>query len=174
MTPRPGTTKASWICADKIDAHLRVVRHMAAEHGERVQPHREVVKILAVAIGRFADANAARATEHAIDFRDEPFRLVEVAALFRFGVQRDQQDDAEGIGPQIAPPIGPDAFRAHPGELVEHVSGSLQAVMSHASKTERIGVGKPLEFLGVERRDGRGFVEPDVLVELLAAARAWK
>ena len=49
---------------------------MAPEHGERIEPHGEVVEILTVAIRLFADANAARAAENAIDLGDQSFGLV--------------------------------------------------------------------------------------------------
>jgi hypothetical protein len=44
----------------QIDALASIVRHNARKHGECVKPHRQIVKILAVPVRRFADANAAR------------------------------------------------------------------------------------------------------------------
>ena len=79
------------------------------------------MEILAIAVGRFADANAAGAAKHAIDFSDHPFGLVEVPALFQRDVERDKENDTEGIGPQIPETVRPDALRTHPGKLVDDV-----------------------------------------------------
>jgi hypothetical protein len=41
-------------------------------------------------------------------------------------VQRDEQDQSEGIGPEIAAAIRPDALGAHPGKLGEDGVDVLQ------------------------------------------------
>ena len=78
-----------------------VVSKVPAKDGKRIKPHGQVMEILAIAVRRFADANAAGAPKHAIDFSNNPFRLVEISAFSRFGVKRDEEDDPEGIRPQI-------------------------------------------------------------------------
>ena len=70
--------------------------------------------MLTVAIRRFSDANAARARQDAINFCDQPFRLIKVLAPSRFGMQRGQQNDTEGICPQIPETVRPDALSMHP------------------------------------------------------------
>jgi hypothetical protein len=50
------------------------------------------MEILAIAVGRFADANAARMPKHAIDFSNKRFRLVEIMALVQFSIERDEED----------------------------------------------------------------------------------
>ena len=72
---------------------------MARQYGERVEPHREIVEILAVAVRRFADADAARAPEHPVDLGHHPLRLVEEPPFAQFRIERNQQHDAERIGP---------------------------------------------------------------------------
>lgn len=40
---------------------------MAAEQGQRIEPHGKIMEILALAVRLFADADAAQPAEHAID-----------------------------------------------------------------------------------------------------------
>jgi hypothetical protein len=49
------------------------------------------MKILAAAIGRLANADAAGPAENAIDLRDQPFRLIEVMRLPEVGIQGGEQ-----------------------------------------------------------------------------------
>jgi len=79
------------------------------------------MEILAIAVGRFADADAAGTPKHALGFSNKPFRLVEIPALFQFGIERNEEDDAEGVGPQIPEAVRPDALGTHPGQLVEDI-----------------------------------------------------
>ena len=81
------------------DALIAIARSVAPEHGKRIKPHGEVVEILTVAARFFADADAARAPENAIDLGDQPFGLVKVALLARHVVERDEKHEPEGIGP---------------------------------------------------------------------------
>ena len=103
------------------DALVRDSGTVAPEHGERVEPHGEVVEILTVAVRLFADADAARAAENAIDLGDQPFGLVKVALLAQRFVERDEKHEPEGIGPQIAQAVRPDPLFTHPIELLEHI-----------------------------------------------------
>ena len=66
-----------------------------------------------------------RLTKNVKDFSNNPFRLVEISALSRFGVERNEEDDPEGIRPQILLAVRPDALRTHPGELVEDMARVL-------------------------------------------------
>ena len=59
------------------------------------------MEVLPIAIGFLADANAARPPQHAIDFRDHPFRLVQEFVLSQRAVKGHQEDDAESVCPQI-------------------------------------------------------------------------
>ena len=106
----------------QFHAFLFVVRDLAAKHAECIKPHGKVVKILTVAIRRFSDANAAWAPQDAINFRDQPFRLIKVLAPSRFGVQRGQQNDTEGICPQIPETVRPDALSTHSRQSLFNVA----------------------------------------------------
>ena len=68
-----------------------------------------------------ASTKVANTPKHAIDFSNKPFRLVEIPALFQFGVERDEEDDAEGVRPQIPEAVRPDALGTHPCQLVEDI-----------------------------------------------------
>ena len=57
------------------------------------------MKILAVAVRRFANADATRAAEHPVDIGHHPLGLVEETPLAQFRIERNQQHDAERIGP---------------------------------------------------------------------------
>lgn len=48
--------------------------------------------------------------QDAINFCDQPFCLIKVLAPSRFGMQRGQQNDTEGICPQIPETVRPDAL----------------------------------------------------------------
>ena len=76
-----------------------ILRAILAQAPQGEQPHRQIVEVLSVAIGRFADANAARTAQHTLDFGDEPLGLVEVAFVVKLPAQGDKQDHAESIGP---------------------------------------------------------------------------
>ena len=60
------------------------------------------MEVLPVAVGFLANANAARPPKHAIDFRRHPFRLIEEVVLGQRAIEGRQEDDAEGVRPQIA------------------------------------------------------------------------
>jgi hypothetical protein len=107
--------------ANELHSLSPVVRQVRAEDGKRIKPHGKVMEILAIAVGRFAYANAAAAPKHSIDCGNDPFRLVEIFALFQFGVERDEENDAEGIGPQVSAASRPNALRTHPGQLIEDI-----------------------------------------------------
>ena len=111
------------------DALLAIVRLVLAEAGERVEPHGEIVEILAVAVRRFADAVAALPAEHAVDVDHEIARRIEPALLARFAEQRNVEHETEGIGPQIPQAIGPDALAAHPVELADDI---IEVAQRHA------------------------------------------
>src|SRR5207247_9993542 len=103
------------------DALAPIDRQMPRQYGERVEPHRQIVEILPVAIRRLPDANAARAAEHPVDFRHDPFRLIEKALLTGLDMERNQKHHPKGIGPQVASSLRPYALRAHPAQLVENM-----------------------------------------------------
>ena len=79
------------------------------------------MEILSVAVGLLADADPTRPAEDAIDFRRQPFRLADKPVLAEVLVERNQKHHSEGIGPQIAQSVGPDAVFPHPAQLGEHV-----------------------------------------------------
>src|SRR5438067_6721550 len=95
---------------------------MLAEASEGVEPHREIVEILTVAVRRFADAVAALPAEYAVHVDDEIARRVEPALLARFAEERDVEHQPEGVGPEVAQAIGPDALAAHPVELADDIN----------------------------------------------------
>ena len=101
MTPRPGETNGRWNVLGDADALLAIGGLVLAEAGEGVEPHREIMEILAVAVRRFADAVAALPAEHAVHVDDEIARRIEPALLARFAEQRDVKHQPEGVGPQI-------------------------------------------------------------------------
>ena len=151
----------------KVPIRPTVVRKVPAKDGKRIKPHGQIMKILAIAVRRFADANAAGAPKHAIDFSNNPFRLVEISALSRFGVERNDDDDPEGISPQILLAVQPDVLRTHPVELVEDMARVLAGPPWSTSEAEWIGIRKALELLGHQRCYRLALVEPDVFVELV-------
>jgi len=109
-----------------LDGAGEMLRPVPAEAAKREHPHGEVVEVLAVAVRFLADAVAARATENAVDRAHEILGLIEERRLFEVAVERDKQDQAEGVGPQIAQPVRPDALAPHPVELGEDVIGPLK------------------------------------------------
>ncbi len=60
------------------------------------------MEVLTVPVGFLADANAARPPEHAIDLCNQPFRLVQECVLSQRAIEGHQEDNAEGVCPQIA------------------------------------------------------------------------
>ena len=111
---------------DQADALLTIGRNVTGESGERIEPHRQVMEVLSIAIRFFTDANAARTAEDTVDFRRYPFGLAEVSLLSKLIIQRDEENDAESVRPQIAKPIRPYALFAHPIELVQDIGRFLQ------------------------------------------------
>ena len=103
-----------------------IERTIAAKHGKRIEPHGEIVEILAVAVRLLADADAARPPEHAIDLGHQSFGLIEITFVARRLIERYEKHDTERIGPQIAQAVRPDPLLAHPGELVDRVSSVAQ------------------------------------------------
>src|SRR5271169_2485017 len=98
----------------EIDALASIGRHMARQYGERIEPHREIMEILSVPVRRLPDADTARTPEHPVDFGHYPLRFIEKLRLAQFRIERNQQHDAECIGPSVARPVWPYALRAHP------------------------------------------------------------
>jgi hypothetical protein len=89
------------------------------------------VKVLAVSIGRFPDADPDPPAEDPVHLRDHPFRLFKVPFLAERVVKGDEQDYPEGVRPEIAPAVGPDAPLAHPPESREdlgNVAAHLRGV----------------------------------------------
>lgn len=60
-----------------------IERTIAAKHGKRIEPHGEIVEILAFAVRLLADADAARPPEHAIDLGHQSFGLIEITFTHR-------------------------------------------------------------------------------------------
>src|SRR5271167_2511498 len=56
----------------ELDALAPIGRHIPPQYRERVQPHRQIVEILAVPIRRFPDPDAARAPEYTFDIGHHP------------------------------------------------------------------------------------------------------
>ncbi len=57
------------------------------------------MKVLAVAIRSFANSKTAPASEHTLDIRDNPLSFIQELFLLQFVVERNQQNDAESVGP---------------------------------------------------------------------------
>src|SRR6266516_271474 len=110
---------------DQRDRALPILGLEMAETAKREQPHGEIVEVLAVPIRRLADANASLAAEHALDLGDEPARLLEKARVFGYVVERYEQHQPEGIGPQISRSIGPDPRFTHPLETIQRIVDSM-------------------------------------------------
>lgn len=72
------------------------------------------------------------APEHPIDLRYQPLRLVEKAPLTQFRIERNQQYDAERIGPGVAQPVGPYALRAQPIQPIENIRNVLASLHDNA------------------------------------------
>ena len=87
------------------------------------------MEILAVAVGRLADPDAARPAQNALDFRHEPFRLAQKRLVPEVATQGHEKDEPEGVSPEIAQAVRPDALLAHPVEFREDVID----VAEHAS-----------------------------------------
>src|SRR5664279_5818165 len=96
--------------ANKLHPFLYVVRKMSAKNGKRIKPYGKVMKVLTIAIRRFVDANSTGPAEYAINLCNHPFCLVEISGFFCFGVERDEEDNAKSIRPQIPETIRPDAL----------------------------------------------------------------
>src|SRR5208282_1984520 len=95
---------------------------MPTEHRQPIEPHGEIVKILTITIRCLTNANAARPSENANHVSNQRFRSIEVFALTRFTVQRDEENKTEGIGPQISEAVWPDALRMHPIQLGDDIA----------------------------------------------------
>jgi hypothetical protein len=57
------------------------------------------MKVLAITIRGFANSQAALTAEDALDLRDNPLSLIQEFIPLQFLVKRDQQNDAESVGP---------------------------------------------------------------------------
>ncbi len=59
---------------------------MLTEDAQPIEPHGEVVKILAITIRRLTNADAARTSENAHYLSNQGLRLVEVSTLARLAI----------------------------------------------------------------------------------------
>jgi hypothetical protein len=64
--------------------------------------------------------------QHALDLGHELLGGVEVSQISKLSVKRDQQHQAERIGPQVTQAVRPDPPMPHPIELVHDVVDVLQ------------------------------------------------
>ena len=64
--------------------------------------------------------------QHALDLGHELLGGVEVSQISKLSVKRDQQHQAERIGPQVTQAVRPDPPMPHPIELVDDVVDVLQ------------------------------------------------
>ena len=108
--------------ARQCNAAFTVFRLHIAQPCQRKKPHREVVKVLSVAVGGLADAQPARTAEYALHIAHQPFGLVQPAALAQFSVKRDVQHHPKGISPEITQAVRPDPLGPHPIELFQHIA----------------------------------------------------
>ncbi|WP_333649172.1 hypothetical protein [Candidatus Binatus sp.] len=54
---------------------------------------------MAVTIRGFADSEAAPASQHTLDVCDDPLSFIQELFLLQFVVERNQQNNAESVGP---------------------------------------------------------------------------
>jgi hypothetical protein len=83
------------------------------------------MKILTVAIGGFADADATRLPEYPLYFGNEPLCLVDILVIAELAIQRNEQDQPEGVRPKIPETIRPNPLLAHPSMLLQDESEVL-------------------------------------------------
>ena len=109
-----GPDEAWMDLADEPDSLLAIRWPLLREHVEREEPHREVMEVLPIAVGGLADPDAAGAAQHPLHLRHDPLRFLRVPIVSQLVAERDEEDHAEGIRPEIARPVGPDSRAPHP------------------------------------------------------------
>ena len=97
-------------------ARSRYAGRVSTERVQREQPHRQVVEVLPVAVGRLADADAAGAAQHPLHLGHDPLRLLHVVIIAQLVAERDQEHHTERVRPEIAHPVRPDPGAPHPVE----------------------------------------------------------
>jgi hypothetical protein len=105
----------------QLNSLRAIFRNYLTQARQRENPHRQIVKVLAVAIRSFADSKTALSAKNTLDVGDNALSFIEELVLLQFVVERDQQNNAEGIGPQVSHAIGPDALFAHPVEFGQYL-----------------------------------------------------
>lgn len=90
-----------------LDGAFAVSRLMLPEPTEGEQPHSEIVVVLAVAIGGLTDAEAFRASKSTLDLGDEVLCLRQPGHVAELAIERDQQRQAECVGPEIGCSLRP-------------------------------------------------------------------
>ena len=116
MTPVPGIDEGGVNVAHQRDRLLAIAGVDGSQPVEREDPHGQVMEVLAIPVGLFADPDSPRPPQHPLDLGDDPFAFAQQAIVVELLPQRHQQHHAERVGPEIAQPVGPDARLAHPGQ----------------------------------------------------------
>ena len=127
MTPRPGTTNGPWIITRQGDSLVPIGRLVPPKHGKRIEPHGEIVEILTVPIGLFANTDATLPSQHTLNLTLQCYSLVKELLLLQLLIKRDEEDEAKGISPQITQPVRPDVLRPHEGKLGEDIVDALES-----------------------------------------------
>ena len=84
---------------DQSDRFCVVFRNYLTQSRQRENPHREIMKVLAITIGGFANSEAAPAAEDALDLSHDPLSFIHELVSPEFVIERNQQNDAESVGP---------------------------------------------------------------------------
>ena len=84
---------------DHADRFLVILRDDSPEAGQGVNPHRQVVIVLAITVGRLADPKPPRPSPNTLNFRDHPFGFIQKLTSVQLAIEREQQHHTECIGP---------------------------------------------------------------------------
>ncbi len=93
----------------QLNRLVPVGRLYLSQPAQGIEPHAQIVEVLAIPVRGLADADAPGPAQDPLDFGHHPFGLGQEPVVLKFVVQGDQQHHSEGVGPEIAQPIGPDA-----------------------------------------------------------------
>jgi hypothetical protein len=74
----------------KCDGTGSILWDVVAEVGQCEQPHRQIMKILAIAIWRLADSKSTRPAKHPVDLSHQIRGSIKVLLLMQVAVKRNQ------------------------------------------------------------------------------------
>ena len=90
-----------------------------------VEPHGEIVEVLAVTVSLFTNSDPARPSENPIDLCDDPLGLIEELVITKLLGKRDQKNNPKRIRPKIAEAAGAKCGRPSSNSAFQNIVSVL-------------------------------------------------